>query len=63
MRKVGEWANIFATVPMSQKRMILAEIIDRVEIGAGYKINIEFKLTARQFLEPDANAAGDQKVS
>ena len=62
-RKVGEWANIFATAPMSQKRMILAEIIDRVEIGAGYKINIEFKITARQFLEPDADAAGDQKVS
>ena len=62
-RKVGEWANIFATAPMSQKRMILAEIIDRVEIGAGYKINIEFKITARQFLEPDADAARDQKVS
>ena len=43
--------------------MILAEIIDRIEVGAGYKINIEFKLTAWQFLEPDADAAGDQKVS
>ena len=62
-RKVGEWADIFATAPLSQKRMILAEIIDRIEVGAGYKINIEFKLTARQFLEPDADAAGDQKVS
>ena len=51
------------TAPLSQKRMILAEIIDRIEVGAGYKINIEFKLTARQFLEPDADAAGDQKVS
>lgn len=62
-RKVGEWADIFATAPLSQKRMILAEIIDRIEVGAGYKINIEFKLTARQFLEPDADAAGAQKVS
>lgn len=62
-RKVGEWADIFASAPLSQKRMILAEIIDRIEVGAGYKINIEFKLTARQFLEPDADAAGNQKVS
>ena len=42
--------------------MILAEIIDRIEVGAGYKINIEFKITARQFLEPDVDAAGDQKL-
>ena len=62
-RKMAEWADIFATAPLSQKRMILAGIIDRIEVGAGYKINIEFKLTARQFLELDANAAGDQKVS
>jgi len=48
------------TVPVT---LILAEIIDRIEVGAGYKINIEFKLTARQFLEPDADAVGDQKVS
>lgn len=48
---------------MSQKRMILAEIVDRVEIGKGYKINIVFKLSAQQFLEPDGDAARDQEVS
>ena len=51
------------TAPMSQKRMILAEIIDRVEVRRGYQVTIKFKLTARQFLEPDADAAGDQKAS
>jgi hypothetical protein len=43
--------------------MILAEIIDRVEVRRGYQVTIKFKLTARQFLEPDADAAGDQKAS
>ena len=43
--------------------MILAEIIDRIEVRRGYRVTIRFKLTARQFLEPDAEAAVDQKAS
>ena len=48
---------------MSQKRMILSEIVERIEIGKGHKINIVFKLTAQQFIDPDGDAAKDQKVS
>ena len=62
-KKVAEWAGIFAAAPMSQKRMILSEIVDRIEVGKGYKINIVFKLTAQQFIDPDGDAAKDQKVS
>lgn len=62
-KKVAEWAGIFAAAPMSQKRMILSEIVDRIEIGKGYKINIVFKLTAQQFIDPDGDAARDQEVS
>ena len=51
------------TITLKVDFMILAEIIDRIEVGVGYKINIKFKITARQFLEPDADAAEDQKVS
>ncbi len=61
--KMAEWADMFYTAPMSKKRMILAEIIDRIEISSGYKINIVFKITAQQFMNPDADAEGDQKVS
>ena len=61
--KVAEWADIFYTAPMSQKRIILAELIDRIEVGRGYKLNTVFKITAQQFVNPDADAAGDQKVS
>ena len=61
--KMAEWADMFYTAPMSKKRMILAEIIDRIVISSGYKINILFKITAQQFMNPDADAEGDQKVS
>ena len=61
--KVAEWADIFYTAPMSQKRMILAELIDRIEVGRRYKLNIVFKITARQFLESDVDAGKDQKAS
>ena len=43
--------------------MILAEIIDRVEVRRGYQVTIKFKLMARQFLEPEAVGAEDQKAS
>jgi hypothetical protein len=62
-RKMAEWGQLFEDAPEAQKRMILAEIIDRIEVRRGYQVTIKFKLTARQFLEPDADAAGDQKAS
>ena len=60
---MAEWGQLFEDAPLSQKQTILAEIIDRVEVRRGYQVTIKFKLTARQFLEPDADAAGDQKAS
>lgn len=62
-RKMAEWGQLFEDAPEAQKRMILAEIIDRIEVWRGYQVTIRFKLTARQFLEPDALDAGDQKAS
>ena len=37
--------------------MILASLIERVTVGRGYKINVQFKLSARQFLEPEMQEA------
>ena len=42
---------------------VLAEIIDRIEVGRGYSVRGKFKLTARQFIEPDAGGKQDQKAS
>ena len=46
-----------------QKQMILAKIVDRIEVGRGYRIHVKFKLTARQFIEPDAGGKQVEKAS
>ena len=33
--------------------MIILNIVERVKVGCGYKIDVKRKLTAQQFLEPD----------
>ena len=43
--------------------MILAEIIDRVEVRRGYEITAKFKLTAQQFLDPNGCEAISKIVS
>lgn len=62
-KKMAEWGRLFEDAPEAQKRMILAEIIDRIEVRRGYQVTIRFKLTARQFLEPDAEEAGERNAS
>ena len=57
IQKKLEWAEMFDQAPLETKQMILASLIERVTVGRGYKINVQFKLSARQFLEPDAQAA------
>lgn len=62
-QKLAEWGQLFDSAPLAQKQMILAEIIDRIEVGRGYRVRVKFKLTARQFIEPDAGRKQDQKAS
>lgn len=57
IQKTLEWADIFDQAPLETKQMILASLIERVTVGRGYKINVQFKLSARQFLEPDVQEA------
>ena len=61
-KKLAEWGQLFEDAPEAQKRMILAEIVDRIEVRRGYQVTIRFKLTAQQFLEPDIDA-GNRRAS
>ena len=63
IQKTLEWAEMFDTAPRETKQMILASLIERVTVGRGYKINVQFKLSARQFLEPDIKKAENKKAS
>ena len=55
------WAEAFESVSMETKRIILSRLIERVEVGDGYQIHIQFRLSARQFWNDLAN--GDVKRS
>ena len=53
LQRTKEWAQILDIATPPRKQMILAEIIDRVEVRRGYEITVKFKLTAQQFLDPN----------
>ena len=53
IRKTLEWAEMFDDAPRETKQMILAELIERVEVKHSYEITVRFKLSVRQFLGPD----------
>lgn len=43
------WAECFDKANTGTKHMIMARLIDRVEISAGYKIHIKFRISLAQF--------------
>ena len=44
------WADTFESASIETKHMILASLIERVEVGQGYRINILFRISATQYL-------------
>lgn len=53
IRKTLEWAEMFDDAPRETKQMILAELIERVDVARGYSIKIQLKLSAQQFIESE----------
>lgn len=45
------WAEEFDLVPTKQKKMIISQLISRIEIGKGYKISIQLNMDYEQFCE------------
>ena len=50
-RQFCGWAAEFELVPLARKRMILSELLEKVEVGKGYQVTVHVKLTYKQFLE------------
>lgn len=53
IKKTLEWAELFDSASREVKQMIILNIVERVTVGRGYKIDVKLKLTAQQFLAPD----------
>ena len=50
-RQFCGWTEEFELVPLARKRMILSELLEKVEVGKGYQVTVHVKLTYKQFLE------------
>ena len=47
---VLEWAAMYDNAEIAAKKMIVSRIIDRVDLNAGYDINIKLNISIEQFL-------------
>ena len=45
------WANEFDLASVPRKRTILAQLLERVELGKGYKVKIVVRGSYRQFVK------------
>ena len=45
------WAEEFADSTMEQKKMIIAELVDRIDVGRDYKVSILLNMTYQQFCD------------
>ena len=54
------WAGEFELAPLARKRVILSELLDKVEVGKGYQVTVHVKLTYKQFLELSQATKNDE---
>ena len=59
-RQFCGWAEEFELAPLARKRMILSELLEKVEVGKGYQVTVHVKLTYKQFLELSQTSENDE---
>ncbi len=45
------WAEMFNSCDLNERRMIVCQLIDRIEVSRGYAIKIELNVTMQQYME------------
>ena len=55
-----DWAEEFELAPIARKRMILSELLEKVEVGKGYQVTVHVKLTYKQFLKLSQTSKNDE---
>jgi len=65
LKQILSWADMFDQANISTKHMILAKLIERIDISANGQIQIKFRLTAKEYLgeQPDDVTCNPEKVS
>lgn len=49
------WANEFDLATIPRKRAILGQLIEKVEVGKGYKVTVHLRMSYAQFLGIEGN--------
>ena len=45
------WSEEYDESTMEQKKMIIAQLVDRIEVGRDYKVSIVLNMTYQQFCD------------
>ena len=48
------WVERYDKASVEAKHMIIAALVDRIEIGENYEVHIQFKVSAEQFIRQTA---------
>lgn len=59
-REIVDWAEVFDSAPVDTQKMILARLIQRIDIGKGYEIAIKFYVTLEDFFGNGGDAAAEE---
>lgn len=53
IQRLQSWAECFDHANMETKHMILAELIERIEVSGNYHLTIHYRMTVQQYLSPE----------
>ena len=63
LRELQHWADIFDKATRETQHMIIAGLVERVDVGKGYDIQIKLRISATQFFNPDKEPEGIEQAS
>ena len=50
IEEIQSWAERYDEITPEAKHMVIARLVDRIEIGRGYKIHIQMKVAVEQLI-------------
>lgn len=59
-KSIVDWAEVFDSAPVDTQKMILARLIQRIDIGKGYEIAIKFYVTLEDFFGNSGDTAAEE---
>ena len=63
LQELHHWADIFDHATRQAQHMIIAGLVERVDVGNGYDIQVKLRISVTQFFEPDKESEAMDKVS